>query len=203
MNIYENNNIFNDSKYTRWYYNIVENAKKQERIKSDDNIFEKHHILPASLFPKLKNNKLNLVLLTPKEHFIVHTLLVKMTSGLNKSKMSFALYMFKMSPNKNYTRYINSNIHQKLTKHAKHTDEFKKWWHENIGPKFKGKGNPRYGVKLNDETKQLISKAQSKYMWINDGIKNCRHLKDLPIPLNFTQGRIMPWAKEAGKLSRS
>ena len=39
------------------------------------------------------NNKDNLVLLTFKEHFVCHLLLIKMTTGNNVYKMQYALWM--------------------------------------------------------------------------------------------------------------
>lgn len=62
--------------YQRIYNEIVENAKNQNRKKKQGIYYEKHHIIP-----KCKggtNNKNNLVLLTAREHFIVHKLLYKM-----------------------------------------------------------------------------------------------------------------------------
>ena len=40
------NSYFANNKYTRWYYQIIENAKF--RVKTEE-YFEKHHIVPKSL----------------------------------------------------------------------------------------------------------------------------------------------------------
>lgn len=88
MNIY-----FNDSKYTKWYYGIVNNAISQNRSKKDEHYYERHHIIPASIGGS--NQKSNLVLLTYKEHFICHRLLLKMC--LNKQHtIKMAKAFFKM-----------------------------------------------------------------------------------------------------------
>ena len=53
---------------------------------------EKHHILPRSFGLGGTKDKLNLVVLTGREHYICHLLLTKMSQGKNKSKMWYALW---------------------------------------------------------------------------------------------------------------
>ena len=74
------------NKYTIIYYKITDRAKSRVL----DEYTEKHHIIPKSIGGD--NSKDNLVRLTPREHFICHLLLTKMTTGLNKRKMTFALW---------------------------------------------------------------------------------------------------------------
>jgi len=66
------NNIFTESKYTKWYFSIVNEAVKR---KSVDILYEKHHIIPRSLGGSNENK--NLVNLSLREHFICHLLLTK------------------------------------------------------------------------------------------------------------------------------
>lgn len=66
--------MFNNTKYTTWYLNIIKNAKSQPRKK--DKNHELHHIHPKSLGGL--NTKDNLVFLTYREHFLCHWLLIKM-----------------------------------------------------------------------------------------------------------------------------
>lgn len=68
--------------YRKVYMKIISNAIKEDRKKlskdaKDYVCYEKHHILPKSLFPVWEKRKNNLVLLTPREHFFCHQLLVK------------------------------------------------------------------------------------------------------------------------------
>lgn len=79
------------NRYVDTYYKIIENAKNQNRTKLDSEDYESHHIIPRSL--NGSNDKDNLVLLTLREHFVCHKLLVKMHEGNDKSKMLVALYM--------------------------------------------------------------------------------------------------------------
>lgn len=78
--------IFLNNKYTKWYFNIIESVKCKNRIKlrkSDISYvyYENHHIVPKSLGGS--DIKTNLVLLTLKEHYIVHLLLCNMQQTKN------------------------------------------------------------------------------------------------------------------------
>lgn len=84
--------IFIDNKYTKWYFNLIEKAKKR-CVKRDlkESYFEKHHIIPKCC--KGTNDKDNLIKLTSKEHFIAHLLLTKMVSDKNlKIRLTWALH---------------------------------------------------------------------------------------------------------------
>ena len=84
--------IFNQSKYTRIYYNIIQRA--QTRIL--EGYVERHHIIPKCLGGS--NEPSNIAILTPQEHYICHRLLVKMfDDDLNKMKMKRALSAFRAS----------------------------------------------------------------------------------------------------------
>lgn len=75
---------FEDNKYTKWYFSIIKNAAQEYRKKKEGRYFERHHIIPKSFGGK---NGRNIILLTAKEHYICHHLLVKMVSGNEKFKM--------------------------------------------------------------------------------------------------------------------
>jgi hypothetical protein len=79
--------MYLQNKYTKCYYSIIDKSLSREELI----IFESHHIVPKSLGGT--NQKENLAKLTPREHFICHLLLMKMTEGLEKRKMSFAIKM--------------------------------------------------------------------------------------------------------------
>lgn len=88
--------MFIKNKYYKYYYSII-NASKSREI-STSVYTEKHHIIPKSLgggnFPE------NIAILTAREHFICHLLLIKFTDGQNKHKMSFAAMRLSRSKNK-------------------------------------------------------------------------------------------------------
>lgn len=82
--------MFLDSKYTKWYFSIIESAKRRDG--SYTKLTESHHIIPKSFGGG--DSADNLANLTPREHYICHWLLTKMTVGEMKMKMSFALHTF-------------------------------------------------------------------------------------------------------------
>lgn len=63
------------SKYSGWYFAIIEKARAQNRSKKDG-YFENHHIHPKCFGGP--NKKPNLVLLTAREHLVCHRLLIRM-----------------------------------------------------------------------------------------------------------------------------
>lgn len=84
--------MFKSNKYSRWYFQLISNAQ-QRPLPNTYN--EKHHIIPKCLGGSNKGD--NIVILTGREHFIAHLLLVKMTEGLVKRKMLFSLKMMTVS----------------------------------------------------------------------------------------------------------
>ena len=127
--------------------------------------FEKHHILPRSLFPEKAKDKNNLVKLEYKAHYIAHLLLYRYYKSIgNKeatSKMAYAL--FKMCFGKNGLK-ISLNQYEKAKivminsqKGRKLSEETKR----KISVSEKGK---QYCLgkhwKLSFETKQKMSEAR-------------------------------------------
>jgi hypothetical protein len=77
--------------YIKLYQTIIDNVKKQNRVKNGSFLFESHHIVPKSIGGS--NCRDNLVLLTPKEHYICHRLLVEIHRGTeNEHKMYYAMW---------------------------------------------------------------------------------------------------------------
>ncbi len=101
--------LFIDNKYTTWYYQIINRALTREELHGYS---EAHHIVPKSLGGS--NNKINLVRLTAREHFICHWLLTKMVEGISRQKMAFALHsMLHLNLDRRYTNsvaYENNKI---------------------------------------------------------------------------------------------
>lgn len=71
----------------------MDRAKSENRVKNDDQYYEKHHVIPDFMFKDRTrkgpsghlsgnpNDKNNIRLLTPREHFIAHVLLHKHLKG--------------------------------------------------------------------------------------------------------------------------
>lgn len=79
--------MFIKNKYYRWYYQIVDKARKRG-VPND--YYERHHIVPTSLGGT--DSEFNIVKLTYREHILVHWLLTKMTVGKDQTKMIWALW---------------------------------------------------------------------------------------------------------------
>lgn len=94
--------------YKRIYRNIIHRAKSENRKKSKEVYYERHHIVPVFMFKdnlrSKQNNghlegnpddKRNIVLLTPREHFLCHVLLYKIFKGTRyEYKCGAALMLF-------------------------------------------------------------------------------------------------------------
>ena len=81
--------IFITNRYSRIYFSIIEAARI--RILPKDSYKEMHHIIPRSLGGD--DSSTNIVALTAKEHLICHKLLVRMTEGVYRGKMAFAVVL--------------------------------------------------------------------------------------------------------------
>lgn len=91
--------MFLDNRSNRIYCQIMDRAKTRSII----GYSEKHHIIPRSLGGS--NCKSNIAVLTPREHYLAHLLLVRMTTGEARRSMSYALSFFNASC-KNHKRSI-------------------------------------------------------------------------------------------------
>jgi len=148
--------MFADNKYTRFYYQIINVALKEHRIKlSKSNInyiyYESHHIIPKSL--NGNNKKENLVLLTPREHFICHWLLIKMVyMKRDKEKM---LNAFSGMFNWKEKRNLSSKQYQILR-----VTSSKRFSSEEANKKrsdaLKGRTSPNKGKIMSEEHKEKI-----------------------------------------------
>ena len=102
--------LFLNNKYSDWYFQIILNAFNKNRKKGDGNYYEYHHIFPKSIFPQFKGMRGNRVLLTAREHFICHYLLIKCFDRHDMiKKMKHAAWWMS-----NRTDDINSKLYSKL-----------------------------------------------------------------------------------------
>lgn len=120
--------------YKKIYKSIIQRAKQAHRTKASDEYYESHHIIPNFMFKDRKDRKgpaghldgdcdapANLVLLTIREHFFAHLLLVKIHAGTryeNSARKSLVWFFtllensshpreewFALSRSKKYERY--------------------------------------------------------------------------------------------------
>jgi hypothetical protein len=174
--------IFNESKYTTTYFNIINRAKTRNLT----GYKERHHIIPRSLGGD--DSYENLVDLTGREHYIVHWLLIKMTDQDAKSKMLYAFWrmcttkkyrvtartyeMIKHQNGQNHSQRMSGKNNPFYGKH--HTPErvaeirarnrLQKWSEERRqlwAGRYAGENNPMYGKTHTTEARVKISEAAS------------------------------------------
>ena len=104
--------IFIANRYTRIYYSVIERA--QSRILPKEVYREKHHIIPRCMGGS--DDPANIVSLTFKEHLFCHKLLVRMTEGPTRGKLSFAVLL--MAREKSNSR-IYSTIKDNAREYAR------------------------------------------------------------------------------------
>lgn len=131
--------------YTKIYNSLINTRQQLKRTKHQDGLLESHHIHPKSLGGT--NNISNLVLLTPREHYVAHWLLYKIHQKKDKAKMAYAF--FKMCQrNPTQTRNISSKQYER----AKIT----------VSKTCRGENHPNYGKVLwSDEQKKVMSNRMS------------------------------------------
>lgn len=132
--------MFYENKYTKWYFNIVENAK--DRNNAD--YIEKHHVIPRCIGGA--DDDANIIALTAREHFICHLLLTKMHKS---NKLKYALIMMTVKNPHQTDRYIpNSKIYESIKRNNA----------ELAKEKFKGKQKHNVGKKCAYDPVTLIAK---------------------------------------------
>lgn len=170
--------------YKRIYDNIINNAKSKNRNKKLDNqIYERHHIIPKCLGGD--NNLDNLILLTPKEHFICHQLLCEIYPTNDKLKFAF----WGMCNQKNgdskrdyktssttyqYAKKLQYEANSKLHKGKKISDKQKNQFIINClinNPSKKGELNHNFGKPRTNEVINKISKTKLENPEMNGNYK--------------------------------
>lgn len=93
--------------YEENYKKIIKRAKERNNLRIDN--LELHHIIPRSLGGD--DSLENLVLLTPREHYLAHYLLYKFLTGESKEKMASA-FLFMSNIKKKYI--FSSKLYERL-----------------------------------------------------------------------------------------
>jgi len=124
--------MFIENKYKTIYYQLIENARNRDEL---NQYMERHHIVPRSLGGTDDAN--NLVPLTPREHYIAHRLLTKITEGTDKSKMWWALH-----------RMIHGNINPLSSKQY---DRFRKQWAQWLSENHHSKRIPDWSQRVSNQ----------------------------------------------------
>jgi hypothetical protein len=167
--------------YHKLYNNIITNAQNQTRSKNIG-YFERHHIVPQCLGGD--NSKENLVLLTAREHFIVHMILIEMypIDSYEWHKLVNAASSF-IRKSKNHQRHVMSarqyerikillseskkgkprpqSVKDKISKTKQKNPYNMHDMHRKIlSNRMQGENNPMYGKTHSIEAREKISNAR-------------------------------------------
>ena len=154
--------------YQRIYASIVLRAQSECVERSNKRkagfYYEVHHLIPKSLGGT--NDKYNLAILTSKEHFICHWLLVKIypVGHIGHNKMLYALWRMRSNPNgKNSFRYSNAKAYER------YRTEYSKMIQTVMEKSQQGSKNSMYGVHWYTNANDGISIASDEnlhYPWV-------------------------------------
>ena len=166
--------MFNNSKYTKCYFAIIEQAKKCP----SNGYTERHHIIPKSLGGG--NEKSNIVRLTARAHFICHKLLIRMVEGQSKYKMIEALAIF------------SNNKNRKLTLNSRDIAQIREA--NSQASSIRNKSNQYYLNRppASDDLRSLRSENAKQSKWVNNGAVE-KFTKDWNMFIqhhNFQLGRL-------------
>ena len=176
--------MFNDTKYTKCYYRIIEAAQCKTK---DLFIGERHHIIPKSLGGT--NKKTNIVKLTPREHYICHLLLTRMCNYKpNKIKMCRAFQAMRLKPADGINRIINNKAYNARRIYL---TEF-----------YSGENNPFYGKKHTKASREKMSIGNKKYLETHVNCFYGKHhsdetkehlsnMRSISIEVEFMDGKIV------------
>ena len=145
-----------NEKYKILYENLIYKAKSKTRSRNDC-AYHNHHIIPKSIGGSNKSD--NFVLLTPREHFIAHLLLLRLKNPEHRSKMYYAFLRMKECAKtaKAYQRFIDN--FSKESRGENNPFFGKKHTPENL-KKMSGKNHPMYGKNHSEESKAKMSKSK-------------------------------------------
>lgn len=183
--------IFIDNKYLKIYQDICNRAKTRKL----EGYKEKHHIIPRSLGGT--NDADNIAILTAREHFVCHLLLVKMTLHNNKSKMVFALNCMMNRKTESMDRYVPcSRMFEILRIHLSEA-------HKQIGRSAQHKeaiSKAHTGKIVSDETKQKMSIA-SKNNIVGGAVKGSKRSNETKQKISSSRKGIKFSEEHRKKLS--
>jgi len=165
--------MFLSNKYKRWYYQIVDKARKRGVI---EDYFEKHHVVPRCMGGT--NAFWNLVNLTFREHFLAHWLLTKCVSDPYCHKMKHALHRLCKGENGQIRTSWQYALAKKL-----HLEAIQAYWTDEKRKEFgefqKKRGTPvkliEHLEKLNGKRWGLLSDKRKKELELRNERKLARN----------------------------
>jgi len=143
------------------YNNLISKAQQSNRSIDDDIYYERHHIIPKCM--NGTNDINNLVLLTAREHFLAHWILVKIHRG--NFKLIYAFNSFCMSLGDRPNSHIYKYARDRYIKMLKENDEWKL--------KISETNKKKIWVKRGDTCRRIVQEEMDKYVekgWVKGRI---------------------------------
>lgn len=206
MSIYKHTNLFVSNKYLQWYISIINNVLIKNRTIKDEIYYEKHHIIPKSICPEFSKESWNIVLLTAKEHFICHWILIKCTKNELQWKMYKALHKMTRSTGKRILSSAQYEIARKYNSlYMRENNPAKKI---EVRKKMSDSAKNRT---VSEETKIKMSKNNARYWknkenvyrgskFYNNGTIQ-KMFFEHEVPSGWVSGRLnSPWNKRIDEL---
>jgi hypothetical protein len=183
--------------YQRIYDELIQRACLENRVKGGEVYYEAHHIVPKCMGGKGIQSQWkthpNIILLTAREHFVAHRLLVEIHPS--NYSLIWALHRMTFSKNKKTTRKIRitsrdyhrirvifsemvkkqqtgkpkSENHKLNLSKSKQGTKMPESYRIRLKETMKGENNPNYGNKWTEEMKKSLSLKKkgipSKTIW--------------------------------------
>ncbi len=173
-------NVFCRNDARERYYSLIASARSKCRRRGTFRYYEEHHIIPRSLGGS--NCATNKVLLTAKEHFVCHKLLVLMTKGENRRKMSYALWTMSNGRANSHQTARKPRAYSKakrLMRDALSEDRKGRSYEERYGKKRAAEIRRKISYKhigrvFSEETRKLLSEAKTGVKFSEEARANMR-----------------------------
>jgi len=156
--------------YIKLYDRLIDKARKEDRFKRKDGpYYEKHHIIPVCIGGN--NNKENIVLLKPKEHYMAHKILCSIYPQSNS--LRYAFWLMINAKSKGQQRYKTSSRIYEIEKLR-----FIEMQKENIKDKPHSLKNPEM-IKKCTQAKLLAKIKRPDLIKNNKKTVECPHCKKI------------------------
>lgn len=183
--------------YKQNYFDFMESRQKLSRSKNEGVYYELHHILPKSLYPEYDKLPGNLVLLTPREHFIAHYLLTKFVLNDIEDwtfKMLCAFFRF-CNGNEPNLKFASSRLYEYTR--LRWIKSFPTGWHHSEEAKKKI-SEAHKGIQHSEETKNILrEKAIEQFKNQEQKDKHKQAMKDWYE--NMSEETKAHWKQELSK----
>lgn len=162
--------------YKKIYNLIIQRAKNEDRVKKFGSYYESHHIKPKCIGGDDSEN--NLVLLTAKEHFVCHKLLILIYP--NQTKLVYALWMMSNGSNTYRRKHLKvSSRDYELSRKLyieTHSEKMKgRIVSQEVGKKI---SESKKGFKFNEESRKKMSESQKEKIGDKNSFYGRKHSEE-------------------------